>query len=191
MEHFFAYLKRFGNILPQDEAVVRRYAQRGNIPAGSFFLEPGQVCRKVGFITSGVFRVYVHNEEGDERTLGFPAEHKFIIDLESLQKQTATQECWEALTDVSFLYWERGDLQKMEQEICCWQAIVLPMMQHILISENQERVEMFNDDATVRYCKFLERYPDLVVRTPLRHIASYLGIAPQSLSRIRQQMGKG
>jgi hypothetical protein len=64
------------------------------------------------------------------------------------------------------------------------------MTQKILLDNALERTEMFNDDASTRYRKFMERYPEDLARIPLRHLANYLGIAPQSLSRIRQQMGK-
>jgi FixJ family two-component response regulator len=57
-----------------------------------------------------------------------------------------------------------------------------------VLSISVERAEMFNDDATTRYQKFAQRYPQALENVPLRHIANYLGIAPQSLSRIRHNL---
>lgn len=148
------------------------------------------VCRQVGFVVSGVFRVFVFNEEGREIIRGFPSESNFMLDLESYHQQTKATEYWEAMTDIEYIYWERADIQRMEQELGCWNAILVPMMQHILFSASHERSEMFADDATTRYRKFSARYPHIIARVPLRHIANYLGIAPQSLSRIRQQLAK-
>lgn len=190
MESFFSFIQRFGVVPPHDASVLRKYAKRCCLRSGEFFLQPGQVCHRVGFILEGVMRVYVVNEEGKDITRGFPAECHFMVDLDSYNRQKVSCEYWEAMTDVEFLYWERADAERIENEITCWQAILIPMSQHILVSASHERTEMFNDDATARYAKFLKRYPHIVARVPLRYIANYLGVAPQSLSRIRQQMCK-
>ena len=191
MKSFFEFIRRFGTVPPHDEAVLRRYAKRAQLSAGDFFLKPGQICHQVGFLFKGVLRVYVQSEEGREISRGFPAEDHFMVDLDSFNGKKISIEFWEAMTDIEFVYWERSDLDRMEGEITCWQAILIPMTQHILVSAAHERNEMFSDDATTRYTKFLARHPQIVARVPLRHVASYLGIAPQSLSRIRQQLLKG
>lgn len=190
MESLLKFVQRFGVVSPHDESVLRHYAKRSNLHAGEYFLHPGQICHKVGFITKGVFRVYVHTEEGKVITRGFPSEGNFMVDLESFYNEKPTNEFWEAITDLEFLYWERTDITRMESEIGSWQTILIPMTQHILVKESHERTEMFNDDASTRYSKFLARYPHIVSRVPLRFIANFLGIAPQSLSRIRQKFSK-
>lgn len=190
MESFLAFLNRFGVVPPQDALVLQGYARIGTLQAGDFFLKPGQICRQVGFVTEGVFRVYVQYDDGKEITRGFPAEGNFMIDLESFNNQKPSIEYWEAMSVVTYIYWDLQDILRMEHELSCWHAILIPMSQHILLSESHERTEMFNDDATLRYSKFLARYPRVVARVPLRYIANFLGIAPQSLSRIRQRIGK-
>lgn len=190
MDAFFTYIQKFGIIPPQDMSILRRYAKAEKLMSGAFFLQSGQICHQVGFVLSGVLRVYVHNEEGKEITRGFSAEDQFMIDQESYTHQLPGHEFWEALTNVEYIYWTRDDIQKMEHELTSWQAILIPMWQHIFVSAAHERTEMFNDSASMRYSKFLTRYPHIVARVPLKHVASYLGIAPQSLSRIRQQVAK-
>jgi cAMP-binding proteins - catabolite gene activator and regulatory subunit of cAMP-dependent protein kinases len=174
----------------QDAAVIERYAKIGKLLAGEHFLMPGKVCNKVGFLLSGVFRVYVINENGKEVIRGFPAENHFMIDLKSFNQQQISIEYWEALTEVEYIFWTIDDVLKMEKEINCWQSILIPMSHHILVTESHERIEMLSDDAKSRYVKFCDRYPHIVSRVPLRLIARYLGIAPQTLSRIRQQLAK-
>lgn len=191
MEHFFSFIQRFGVVPSKDADVLRQYAKSAVLRAGAFFLQPGQVCHRVGFVQEGVMRVYITNEEGREVTRAFPAEQHFMVDLDSYNNQKTSIEHWEAMTDLQFVYWERADVERMEQEIGCWHDILIPMTQHILLSAANERNDMFSDDASTRYRKFVEKYPHIMQRVPLRHIANYLGIAPQSLSRIRQQFGKG
>lgn len=190
MKPLFDCLQRFGTVPPHDAEVIEKYAQWGKLQPGEHFLLPGKVCNKVGFLLSGVFRVYVINEEGKEIIRGFPSENQFMIDLKSFNQQQISVEHWEALTEIEYIFWTREDLLKMEQEIVCWQSILIPMSHHFLVSESHERIEMLSDDAKSRYVKFCDRYPHIVSRVPLRLIASYLGIAPQTLSRIRQQLAK-
>lgn len=191
MELFFNFIQRFGRVLPEDVEVLREFAHEGSICAGDYFLKPGQECRLVGFILEGVVRVYVVDDDNREITRGFPAEYQFMVDLESYYHRQPSSEYWEAITEVKYIYWERADIDKMRARLRCWEAILVPLAQHILVSGAHERSEMFSDSAAVRYSKFINRYPRIVTRVPLRLIANYLGIAPQSLSRIRQQLVKG
>lgn len=190
MESLLKFVQRFGVVSPHDESILRKYAKSSNLLAGAHFLQPGQVCNRIGYITKGVLRVYILNEDGKVLTRRFPTEGNFMVDLGSYFHEKPSIEFWEAVTDLEFYYWDRADIALMEQEISNWQNILIPMTQHILVSESHERTEMFNDDARTRYSKFLERYPHIVSRVPLRYIANFLGIAPQSLSRIRQQLGR-
>lgn len=168
-------------------------AARGHIAhfrPGEFFLKPGQVCYRGGMVLEGVFRIFATDENGEEVTKGLPGENSFIFDFRSYQNSTPVSEYWVALTGVKMMLWERPDIEYLEQHLPTWTPVVNLLMQQVLLSVAIERTEMFGDDATARYQKFMERYPEIIARVPLRHIANYLGIAPQSLSRIRQKMGK-
>jgi CRP-like cAMP-binding protein len=188
MEEFFAFVRVFGEVPPQDLDIVRARCQRMRLPQGDFFLRPGQVCHRIGFVLEGVTRVFTHGEEGQEVIRAFVSERNFMVDIHSYHNQTPTVEHWEVLADVEMLYWDRPDLEYMRENIGSWHKVTVNMAQKILLDATLERTEMFNDDATTRYQKFVQRYPHIVQRVPLRYIANYLGIAPQSLSRIRQQL---
>lgn len=190
MKPLFDFLRRFGKVPPQDAAVIEKYAKIGNLLPGEHFLMPGKVCNKVGFLLNGVFRVYAINENGKEVIRGFPAENHFMIDLKSFSYQQVSIEYWEALTKVKYLFWTVDDVFRMKKEITCWQDILILMSYHILLSELHEKIEMLSDNAESRYLKFCARHPHIVSRVPLKFVANYLGIAPQTLSRIRQQLAK-
>lgn len=190
MEPFLDYIRQFGAVSANDALILQKYARYASINVGDYFLSPGQTCRQVGFILTGVFRVFVLTEEDKEMTRGFPSEYHLMIDPESYLNKKPTQEYWEAITDVTYIYWELRDILVMKPLFSNWQGVIGPMTHHILWSESKERLEMMNDTATVRYEKFIDRYPHLASRVPLRYIANFLCIAPQSLSRIRQKRGE-
>ena len=189
-EQFFSLVRRFGTVSDADLEEVAARSQIVRMSAGEFFLKPGQICHRVGFVLEGVVRVFTLNEKGEESIRGFSAEKGFVSDLNSYYSKAPTMEHWEALTDVMMMVWERADIEYCEQNLAIWYPVTGNITQRILSNNAQERSIMVSEDASTRYQKFMERYPHIIARVPLRHIATYLGIAPQSLSRIRQQLGK-
>lgn len=157
--------------------------------AGDRFPNTSDSERTVAFITEGVFRVYSVDKRGRELILRFAAEGEFTFlsdDYKSLNSDSEYH--WEALTDATLLAWRDKDLELLVNKIPGWYSTSLKIMATLIYRLVIERAEMFNDDATTRYLKFIQRYPDTITRVPLRCIANYLGIAPQSLSRIRHQL---
>lgn len=154
---------------------------------GEHFPLPESGGGQMAFVVSGVLRNYVVDETGRESVIMLPAEGAFIS---SLKKGSVDIHRKEALTNVVLLTWRLEDFEELVKIIPHWYALSMLTMKetidHILI----ERGAMLSLDATTRYRKFVERYPTIVERVQLRHVASYLGIAPQSLSRIRKQLSK-
>jgi CRP-like cAMP-binding protein len=157
--------------------------------AGERFPNSNDSERTVAFITEGVFRVFSVDEHGKELILRFAAEGEFTLLSDDYKGLNSDSEYhWEALTDATLLTWRDKDLEVLVSKIPGWYSISLKIMETLIYRLVIERAEMFNDDATTRYTKFVQRYPDTITRVPLRCIANYLGIAPQSLSRIRHQL---
>ncbi len=142
-------------------------------------------------IVEGVFRTISIDEKKKENTVRFSAEGDFCMHIHDLNAFEPNLEYrWEAVTNAVMLTWERKDLEYLATNIPNWYFVSLKILQAIILRLTVERGEMFNDNATIRYLKFVERYPSIIARVPLRHVANYLGIAPQSLSRIRQPIIK-
>lgn len=159
--------------------------------AGELFPKIGNEDHQVAYVVEGVFRVYSIDPQGKENTIRLPAEGDFTMYLEEYKLFSPHLDYrWEAVTDAMMLTWDRADLDYLVKKIPNWYFLTLKILQTMVLRLAIERGEMFNDDATTRYKKFAERYPHVISRVPLRLVASYLGIAPQSLSRIRHQMPK-
>lgn len=189
-EQLFKAVRKYCEMSDADLVVVAAHSHVAHFHAGEFFLKPGQVCYRGGMVLEGVFRIFSRDENGEEVTKGLPGENSFVFDFRSYQNRTSVSEHWVALTPVKMLMWEQSDIEYLERHLPTWTPVINLLMQQVLLSVAIERTEMFGDDASARYQKFMERYPEIIARVPLRHIANYLGIAPQSLSRIRRQVGK-
>ena len=163
-------------------------SKRETLLQGSHFLSAGQISHRAGYIQEGVVRIFNISENGHERTLGFASEGDFIIDIESYRNRTPSLRNWGALTEVKMLCWDRGEMKYIGESMPEWKPLLSDLVQTVLYNRTLELFEMLEDNATTRYKKFTERYPHVLSRVPLRYVANYLGIAPQSLSRIRQQL---
>lgn len=189
-EQLFRAVRMYCEMSDADLGVVAARGHVVHFRAGEFFLKPGQVCYRGGMVLEGVFRIFAADEKAGEVTKGLPGANSFVFDFRSYKSRTSVSEYWVALTPVKMLMWEQPDIEYLERHLPTWTPVINLLLQQVLLSVAIERTEMFSDDATTRYSKFVERYPHIIARVPLRHIANYLGIAPQSLSRIRQQLGK-
>lgn len=156
------------------------------IKKDGYFVKSGDTPDKLAFIASGVFRVFFISESGDERTLVFREEGRM---LSAFSPFLANKKSWfniQALEDADLLYLniDAETLTFNKEE--CWQTIYSKYVEMLFIEkENRER-EFLSDDAETRYRNFLSKYPGLENRINQYHIASYLGITPVALSRIRK-----
>ncbi len=188
MDVFPASLEQFKSRPQHEMDFVLSRCKRETLQQGSAFLSSGQVSHRAAYIKEGVVRIFNINEKGEERTLGFAAEGDFIIDIESYRTRTPSLRNWGALTEVKILCWDRSEMKYIGESMPEWKPMMSNLVQTVLYNRTMELFEMLEDDATTRYRKFTQRYPHVLSRVPLRYVANYLGIAPQSLSRIRQQL---
>lgn len=171
--------------------VIATHTTPLSLEAGARFPLEGHEDHQAVFIVEGVFRVFSVDENGKESTVRLPAEGDFTMYLEDYKALSANIDYhWEAVTDSLILTWRKEDLEFLSKNIPNFYFLNLKIMQTMVLRIAIERGELFNDDATTRYVKFAARYPDTLSRVPLRHVANYLGITPQSLSRIRQNLAK-
>ncbi|MBC7774865.1 MAG: Crp/Fnr family transcriptional regulator [Phycisphaerae bacterium] len=171
--------------------VIAAHTTVRQLRTGDQFPIVGYEDHQAAYIVEGVFRVYSVDATGKETIIRLPAEGDFTMYIENYKTfNPDINYHWEAITDATILTWGKDDLEFLVQNIPSWYFLTLKILQTITLRLTIERGEMFNDDATTRYIKFSERYPHIIARVPLRQVANYLGIAPQSLSRIRQNLTK-
>lgn len=159
------------------------------LKAGERFPIVGQENIQSAYIAEGILRIYFIDPKGHETTVRLQGEGDFATFLEDYPALKPSLEFrWEAVTPVTLLSWKKEDIRYLAQNIPGWYFLTVKILKTMVLAISVERAEMFNDDATTRYLKFAERYPRILACVPLRHVANYLGIAPQSLSRIRQKL---
>lgn len=191
LEQLVPVAKHFDASVLEYLDVIAAHTTPLSFKAGERFPKEGHEDNQAAYVAEGVFRVYAVDKTGKENTIRLPAEGDFTMFLEDYKALSPNIDYrWEAVTDGLLFTWGKADLDYLSKQVPNWNFLTLKIMQTLILRLYSERGEMFNDDATTRYIKFAERFPQTIARVPLRHIANYLGIAPQSLSRIRQQLAK-
>ena len=158
-----------------------------SIKKNEFFLREGEVANSVGFINSGLFRYYL-NEDGEIKTFAFSKENEYISNHESFLTKTPSTKSIQALEDSEILIISREGLKKFYEEFNEGEKFGRKIMEGLFIYYLQELTSFYSHSPEQRYLKILEQQPELIQRISQYHIASYLGIKPQSLSRIRSRL---
>lgn len=172
-----------------DEAWARIEARTGrqSLRRGEYYLREGQVCRRLGFITEGVCRYTWTHEQGQESTRYFVQEGQFLSAVDSFSSQTPSESSIQAVTPCEVLTLFFESYQALFNEIPGWGAAVHRITEAAMMEKMQRIAPMIQQDARTRYEQLMRTQPDLLRRVPLGYIASYLGITPQSLSRLRRE----
>lgn len=159
-----------------------------NVRKKQFLLQEGDVCRQLAFVTSGLLRVYTVDHKGKEHITQFAMEDWWASDLYSYLSGTPSKENIDALEDSEVLLIDRTSREAMLEAVPKMDRFFRLLMEANLVATRKRIVSLISDTAEQRYLAFLKTYPSLVERVPLNQIASYLGITPQSLSRIRKEL---
>lgn len=184
----------FTNYFPlnkkEREVLAACFSER-KIKRKGFLLQQGDVCKHYNFVISGCFKMYAVDEDGKEHNLQFAAENDWIADIASFYAMTPSALYIEAIEPSLILQIQHDDLLYLYVNYNKFDRNFRIIIEQKFI-ELQNRV-LLNISATaeVRYLSFIKQYPTLYKRLPSTQIASYLGITPEFLSKIRKDIVAG
>ncbi len=187
LERFRATLEHFTPIPEGDWAAAIPRLSHVTIPKGGYFLREGDVPVKLAFIASGLFRMYFITDRGDERVMAFREEGRLISGFSPFSTGRRPGFSIQALEDSELLQ-TSFDLEDVHDSADCWKQVYVKYMELLFLEKEERERQFLSDDAESRYRAFLAGNPMLEARVPQYEIASYLGITPVALSRIRSGM---
>jgi CRP-like cAMP-binding protein len=164
----------------------KSYFKAQNIKKKNHLFTSGEVGKYMYFVEKGLLRNYYLNEKGEDITIQFGFEEHWVGDLYSFFSGDKTNMNIEALEDTSYLYISRDDLERALLAIPKLERFFRILIQKGYVTTQQRLARSYSEDAAKRYHDLLKQHPDIAQRVPQYYIASYLGIKPQSLSRIRK-----
>lgn len=157
---------------------------------GDFLLKKGEVANAYFCLENGLIRSYVYDYNGNDITTGFIGENEIAIDVVSLFHRIPTVEYFQALTDCECYAIDLETFQVLYHSIKGLNEWGRAWMSESLFQLKQRTISMITDSASARYVKLQSDHPQILQQSPLKFIASYLGITDTSLSRIRKELVK-
>lgn len=155
-----------------------------------FLLNEGDVCKYLEFVNSGCLRQYTIDNKGTEHIIQFAIEDWWISDPYSFISGLSAIYNIDALQDSEVLLLERSAREELLDSCPKMERFFRLLIEANHVATQQRIADSLSASAEERYLKFIKTYPKLLEQIPQNHIASYLGITPQSLSRIRKELSQ-
>ena len=157
---------------------------------GEFFLEAGKINKHVGFLHKGLIRYFVYKDE-EESTFEFTKEGEFIADYQSFNNKTESVQNIQAIEDCEILIINYENVQTIFNSTKKGNLIGRRIIEHRFDIMVNQLLAIYMQNHEERYQNFIKHYSDLSQRIPQYLIASYVGVKPESLSRIRRRFARG
>lgn len=183
------YIYRFVDFNEQDLAQFRGMLSKKYLPKGRFLLEAGEVCSHVAFINKGHFRSFSMVQD-DEVTYNFFFDGNFITDYPSFLSRQPSTETHQALEDAELLMLEYNDMQRGYNNSHMWERFGRLIAEFIIVGIAQRNRSLLFMSPEERYLDLMKTRPKVIANIPQQYIATYLGIQPESLSRIRKRLAE-
>lgn len=155
-----------------------------------FLVQTGDVCRYLAFVSKGCMRSYTVDEKGEEHIVQFALEEWWITDLKSFSGNLPATYNIDAVEDSELLLIDKSSQEKLFATVSSLEHYFRILLENNSSAALKRIADLISVPAEERYLKFIETYPNIVQRVPQNQIASYLGITPQSLSRIRKELSE-
>lgn len=169
-----------------DWVQIERHLTKKTFEKGELILKEGEVCQHIYFLESGFLRYFVW-KEGDDISKFFTSPPYCFTSQRSLTQKIPARESIEALEDSEVWMMKAEDADAL-LNLNSWSTFVRKLVQEVQHFTEEILEEIQNRTAEDRYKELLESQHEYLQKVPLKHLASYLGIAPQSLSRIRKKL---
>lgn len=171
----------------EEKAIIEKAYRSTQVSKGDFWVRQGSVCDQVAFVVSGKLRNFYIDDAGNEITCFFVTPDNFISAFTSFLTNTPTNENISALEDTELRVISKKDLEDLSVSVPKMQIFRRVIAENLFITMEKRIVMLQSQSAYERYEKMLKENPDIILSVPLQYTASFLGITPQHLSRLRKE----
>ncbi|MEN2412317.1 Crp/Fnr family transcriptional regulator [Flavobacterium mesophilum] len=179
------YLSRSARLSKEEVKIFEKSLEFKLVPKKTILLKAGEICNFEAYINKGCIREYFIDRNGQELTLQFAIEDWWVSDITSFEDQVPSDMYIETLEDCELLVLTRQSKENLINEVPSLERMFRLMIQRHLSKLQKRLFKTVSSTAMEQYVEFITRYPSISQRVSQQYIASYLGITPEFLSRLR------
>jgi CRP-like cAMP-binding protein len=184
------YVARYISLTEEETAFFTSLLKVRLLRKRQYLLQAGDISRNEYFVNSGCLRAYTVDDKGLEHVVQFAIEDWWINDMYSFLTQTPATYYIDVLEDAELVCFDRNAYDQLLEKVPKFERMFRIMLQKSFVAQQRRIIENMSLTAQERYLLFQQRYPQFEQRIPQHQIASFLGITPESLSRIRKQLAE-
>ena len=185
-----AYLRARASFSDQEMDFIRTMFRPATLLAGEFLQRAGTVAKDAAFVAKGCLRTYVIDAKGKEHIVLFAPETWWVADNVSLTSGRPSDYFIDAIEDSDLLLIDSPSHEAVVEKVPGYASGHRKGLQRRTAAQNERIVSSISASAHDRYLRFLETYPSLATRVPQSMVASYLGVTPETVSRIRRKLAR-
>ena len=186
----YSHIKKRINLSQKELNLCSEFFAPKKIKKRQFLLQEGDVCKHLAFVNAGCLRDYTVDHKGEEHVIQFAIKDWWISDLNSFLSGLSSTHNIDAMEDSEVLMLEREARDTLLETVPKMERFFRLLLESNYLATHRRINYTLTASAEERYLAFIKIYPALVEQVPQQHIASYLGITPQSLSRIRKELSQ-
>ncbi|WP_316635964.1 Crp/Fnr family transcriptional regulator [uncultured Flavobacterium sp.] len=183
------YCKTTVPLTDNELKLIDTYFEVKKIKKKDFLLQDGIVCNFIGFIAQGTIR-HFHIKEGVEKTCDISFENSWVTDFKSFTNNTSCIMNLQAMEDTTVFVIRKEPLYKLYTECSKYETFGRLMAEQVAQRATEIAMSLSSDKPEERFENLIKKQPDLFQRVPQKYIAAFLGVSPESLSRIRNRIFK-
>ena len=188
LDTFFNKLSKGTTLTEAEKAVFTQHVTIKKLRKHQYFLQEGEICKSVAFVNKGMLRSYLVDEKNNERIIQFAPEGWFISDIYSFITEDKSNLNIDALEDTELILMSKAAHVYLETAVPEFFKFNYTQYRGAYIALQKRLIDMFTLSTEEKYTKLLSIYPDIMQRVPQHMIASYLGLTPETLSRVRKKL---
>ena len=190
MTELYKYLNSISPLRDNTWEKVEPLFSETTIKKGDYFIDEGETAKQIGFLENGIIRAFYRNNEGKEYNKHFFVAHNVVGGYSSLITKSPNKINQQALTDCKILVANYAEVTKLYDLFSDFERVGRRLAELYYVDKEQREIEIVLLNADERYLIFRKEYPQLEQLIPQYQIASYLGITPTQLSRIRRKFAE-
>lgn len=187
-ELYFQEFNKKVALTPEEEGIIKQYLTPKKLRKKQYLLQEGDICKFIAFIEQGALRQYSLDDNGNERIIQFALEGWTISDLYSfLTAEVATYNI-DALEDSDLVLISKSAHEELLLKVAKYGIYTRLQITGAYIAMQKRLTSIIGTSVEEQYSNFISLYPHIVQRVPQHMIASYMGLQPETLSRIRRRI---